>query len=213
MINKTKKYKKLLYSTCVNLPIKEIKHLINKKYKNQDGDKLKISIIVTSRMNFNNKTRKNKLKTISSHLRYRGFNKLGLNYDIIDCSPGANLNKFKETIINNKIILICGGDTLYLAKYLKKTGMDKVIKKEIKKKDKLFIGCSAGAIVAGKTINPAYILRKLKFSKDNKAMNLINKNLDIIPHCSNRVKKNLKFNKYSKTKKLICLKDGKKIYF
>ena len=44
-------------------------------------------------------------------------------------------------------------------------------------------------------------------------MNLINKNLDIIPHCSNKVKKKLQFNKYSKTKKLICLKDGKKIYF
>ena len=33
MINKTKKYKKLLYSTCVNLPIKEIKKYIT-SYKN-----------------------------------------------------------------------------------------------------------------------------------------------------------------------------------
>ena len=94
--------------------------------------------------------------------------------------------------------------------------MDKLIYKRVKQDDVLYIGCCAGAILAGKSIYPVSISRlnsnstkyyiknlyKKNFwnKKNSKSLKLINK--DILPHCSSK-SKTIKI----KNKKLRCLKE------
>ena len=51
-------------------------------------------------------------------------------------------------------LYVCGGNTFYLLKKVRETGFDKAIK-EFVKKDKLYLGVSAGSILAGPNIEIA----------------------------------------------------------
>ena len=223
MINNINKSTIILASNCrdnENL-FKEVKEVIKKKFPNDNN--LKMSILYTARMGFRNKSRANLLKDTKKMTKKWNYEKkIGIPIEYIDCSRYKNIEKCKKSIKNNKIIWIMGGDTLYLMYHLKKYGIDKLLKSQILKNNIVFVGCCAGAIISGKSINPTFIDRvskkKMKYyikktykkkfwykNKNRKGLNLIN-NLDVIPHCSSK-NNTLKLRK----NKMYCLPEKKQL--
>ena len=75
------------------------------------------------------------------------LNPLGISYDFINISEEKDLSdkNFYD------IYYVAGGNTFYILDRLKKTGLFEVLKESIEK-DKLYIGLSAGSIIAGPDI-------------------------------------------------------------
>lgn len=196
-----------------------VKKAVNLKFKNTKN--LKISMIMTARMGFRNDTKEEIFeKTIEKCNEWKYAERLKIPIELIDCSNKKNLEKFKKSINSSQIIWVMGGDTLYLWYHLKKTNMDKLIKKRIKNNNVLYVGCCAGAIIAGESIYPTFASRfnkktqkyyinntykKKYWNKKNnqKTLRLI-KNKDILPHCNGKGKI-IKI----KTKKIFCLPEYK----
>jgi len=196
--------------------IKHIKNIIQTKFKNEKD--LTISMIITPKLGFRNKSRTQLWQDAVKKCEKWGYEKkLNVKIEFIDCSRKENLKQFKKSIKSNSIIWITGGDTLYLWYHLKKTGMDKFIYDRLKNDHVLYVGCCAGAIIAGETIYPALISRQNKKSKkyymknmykkkhwtrkkNQNALKLIPK-FDFLTYCSSK-NKVLKLNK---TKKYYCL--------
>jgi peptidase E len=156
--------------------------------------------------------------------KFKYEERLGLPLEFIDCSRKKNYEKFEKTIKKSKIIWVMGGDTLYLLYHLKKSGFINLLKKRIMNDNIIFVGCCAGAIISGKSINPVFIDRatrkktkyylkntyKKKFwqKKNNiKCLNLV-KNLDVVPHCDHRNKKKIST---LKKHKMYCLPERKQL--
>lgn len=214
----------LLLSKCnykYNNFINKIKNLSTSKFKNDNI--LKISLITTA--NYRSIANKNKsrdeinnsLELFKNKLFFKLNSILSKNFkieiELIDCSRKKNYNKFKNSIENSNIIWVIGGDTLYLMYYLKKYKFDKIIKKRILNDKIIYIGCSAGTIILGNSIDTAFLYRqythikkyyriktfKKKYWRNNtsrKGLNLIN-NYDLLPHCNNNKTFKIK-NKYIK---------------
>lgn len=93
--------------------------------------------------------------------------------------------------IQNKIercdcIFIEGGNTFYLLQELKRTGTDQMILEHIRK-NKLYIGVSAGAMIVSEHVEYAKYMDDLSFAPELRgnfsALNLIN--FSIVPHYQN----------------------------
>lgn len=219
--NITKKTSVILASDCKKND--KIMNNVRKaiKLKFNDEKNLKISMIMTARMGFRNKSKKDLFNdTIKKCNEWKYVEKLKLPIELIDCSNKENLKKFKKSIKTSKIIWVMGGDSLFLWYHLKKTKMDKLIKDRIKNHNTLYVGCCAGSIIAGNTIYPTFASRfskktnkyyikntykkKFWYNNDNqKTLNLI-KNKDILPHCHSK-NKTFKLKK----KKIYCLPEYK----
>jgi len=215
----TKKNSLILSSNCWKNKffINSVNKVIKKKFGNNKN--LKASVIITAKYGLRNKSRNIIYKDLINKVKkYDLENKLGLKFEYIDCSSKKNIEDFKKSINKNKVILVLGGDTYYLLYHLKNSNMDKLIYKRVKEDNVLYIGCCAGAILAGKSILPASIARlnskstkyyiknlyKKNFwnKENNKSLKLINKN--ILPHCSSK-SKTIKI----KNNELLCLKEHK----
>lgn len=81
----------------------------------------------------------------------RVLEKLGLNICLLDISV-AESNEITAKLQNSDIIYIGGGNTFYLLQELKRSGADKLIKKQVLL-GKAYIGESAGAVVAAPCID------------------------------------------------------------
>lgn len=81
----------------------------------------------------------------------RVLEKLGLNICLLDISA-AGSNEISAKLQNSDIIYIGGGNTFYLLQELKRSGTDKLIKKQVLL-GKAYIGESAGAVVAAPCID------------------------------------------------------------
>ena len=216
----------ILTSNCTtnNVLAKNLNNIINKKYK--ELDILKISVIVTAKYNKKNISEKELIKNAIKNFKLQE-KKLNFNmpYEVtyIDCSKKKNLKKFEKNIKTTNIIWVIGGDTFFLWYHLKKTNMDKLICKRVKSNKVIYIGCCAGAIIAGETLNPTYVAR---FFKKSRKYNLKNtykneywlnnknkktfkffKNKDFLPHC--RTKKSKTLNIYNSKVKMTCLPEYK----
>lgn len=224
--NISKKNNIILASDCTKNPIlaKETSYIINKKFYKKD--EINISVIITAKMNFKNKS----YKELTYYAKKKFKNQFKLfnidkpyNIDYIDFSNKLNHGKGFKSLKSSDIIWVVGGDTFYLWYYLKKYNIDKIIRNRIKKDNILYIGCCAGAIIAGETINPAYIERFFKRSKrynlentyrkrywynlkNKKTLRLI-KNKDFLPHCDSN--KNKKIQLYKNPNKIYCLPEYK----
>ena len=75
-----------------------------------------------------------------------GFKKKNLKF--------INISKNVRKIPEFDIIYVCGGNTFYILKRIKKTGLDKTIKKAVNQ-NKIYVGVSAGSIIPHKTIEIA----------------------------------------------------------
>jgi len=92
------------------------------------------------------------------------FKSMGLDIDILDIST-SSFDNIKDKLQNNDFIYVCGGNTFFLLKELKRTGADKIIIEQINL-GKLYIGESAGSIILSSNID--YI----KYMDSNKEVGL-----------------------------------------
>ena len=80
----------------------------------------------------------------------KAFEKLGLIIEELEIST-ANTEEIATALERNDYIFISGGNTFYLMQELKKKGADKLLMEQINN-GKLYIGTSAGSIIASPTI-------------------------------------------------------------
>ena len=226
MTSKLRNKSVILTSNCTsnNVLAKNLNNIINNKFK--EVDILKISVIVTAKYNKKNILEKELVKNAVKNfkLQEKKF-KFNMPYEVtyIDCSKKKNLKKFEKNIKTTNIIWVIGGDTFFLWYHLKKTNMHKLICERVKSNKVIYIGCCAGAIIAGETLNPTYVAR---FFKKSRKYNLKNtykndywlnnknkktfkffKNKDFLPHC--RTKKSKTLNIYNSKVKMTCLPEYK----
>tara|TARA_B100000035_G_scaffold315335_1_gene335317 strand:- start:379 stop:1089 length:711 start_codon:yes stop_codon:yes gene_type:complete len=218
----------LLSSDCTKntkLP-REFNKIINSKFKHLDF--IKISVLFTAKLGLKNKNRSYEdIKNKAIELFRKQEKKLNIQKDykvqFVDCSYKKNLNSCINSIKTSNVVWVMGGDTFYLWYHLKNSKINNLICNKIKKKEILYVGCCAGAIVAGESINPTYIARFYKKSykynlnniykpdfwnklKNKKTFKLI-KNKDFLPHC--RTKKSRVLNMYKHKTKMFCLPEYK----
>ena len=80
----------------------------------------------------------------------KAFEKLGLIIEELEIST-ATTEEIAQALERNDDIFISGGNTFYLMQELKKKGADKLLIEQINN-GKLYIGTSAGSIIASPTI-------------------------------------------------------------
>ncbi len=132
-----------LFLTSAGLPPETTKYflkLLAKKPKNT-----KVCFVTTAAVPEKNKwyLRKDRKRLLD----------LGFKVTSMDLRE-ENKKSLNDKLKNFDVIYIEGGNTFYLLKYIKKSGFDKVIKHFLKKKG-IYVGVSAGSIVAGLNIDSA----------------------------------------------------------
>ena len=208
--------------------LQKIRKVIKTKFNPSERENLKISMIVTAKLNKYDRSKSRDYLWKKSRTICRNFQKIiniPVDCQCIDCSDKENIPKFIDSIQKNKIIMVLGGDTFYLWYHLKKNNLDKLIYDRVTNHNVLYLGCCAGAILAGETIDPAYFYRKFPPSKPKYTLKKIYKkkfwkkasnrktfkfiDRDILTWCnSNKLKKyrlDRKKRKGKKTRKILCL--------
>jgi dipeptidase E len=107
---------------------------------------------------------------------------LGLTVDELDVST-ADKEDIKKKLADADMIYVEGGNTFFLLQELKRTGTDELIKEQIKK-GKLYIGCSAGSIIASKNIEYVGLIDNVELGPelngDYSALDIVD--FYIVPH-------------------------------
>jgi len=80
----------------------------------------------------------------------KALEKMGLIVDVLEVST-ATPAEIRETLAKNDFIYVSGGNTFFLMQELRRSGADKIIVEEVNA-GKLYIGESAGAVVASASI-------------------------------------------------------------
>jgi dipeptidase E len=94
----------------------------------------------------------------------KALEKIGLTVDELEIST-ASTDEISSKIKNNDFIYVTGGNTFYLLQELKRTGADKLIIDEVNS-GKLYIGESAGAMVASANVEYAKGMDSIKKAPD-----------------------------------------------
>jgi dipeptidase E len=104
---------------------------------------------------------------------------LGFNLEEVDID-GKKEHEVMELLKLKDIIYVEGGNTFYLLKAMRACHFEKVIRKLLKL-GKVYVGVSAGSIVAGKTIKPA-VWGGLDRNKNKNTVHLKNfRGLNLVP--------------------------------
>lgn len=127
----------------------------------------------------------------------------GFNVRDIDIK-GQNKNQLMKIFEDVDIIYVQGGNTFYLLSQMRKSGFDKIIKKLLRK-GIVYVGVSAGSIVAGKSIETAgwgdnpdekidkfMSLKGLKLIKSNIFVHYNPEDFEMINKKPKRIKKKLR---------------------
>lgn len=110
--------------------------------------------------------------------------RLGLAVDELEVSE-ASYEMIVSKLEKNDIIYVTGGNTFYLLQELRRTGADKILIREIEK-GKLYIGESAGAIIAAPDIGYSAKMDRAEKAPDLReysGLNLID--FYVVPHYKN----------------------------
>jgi dipeptidase E len=157
-------------------------------------------------------TEKPWLKEDRESLKKAGFDPF--DYTITD----KNEKQLRKDLSNCDYIFVSGGNTFYCLEKAKKSGFVDVIKDLVLKQNKVYIGSSAGSIIAAPDITPAENIddiTKAPNLKDYKGFNLID--VVVLPHWGSERFKEL----YMKTRleksynidnKIILLTDNQYLY-
>lgn len=94
----------------------------------------------------------------------KALEKMGLVVDILDIST-ASKDEIRVKLKKNDFIYVTGGNTFFLLQELKRTGADEIIIEEVNA-GKLYIGESAGAMVASPNIEYAKGIDSVKKAPD-----------------------------------------------
>ncbi|MBI4008796.1 Type 1 glutamine amidotransferase-like domain-containing protein [Candidatus Roizmanbacteria bacterium] len=89
-----------------------------------------------------------------------------------------NKEELGEIVRDKDIILVNGGNTFFLLKWMRKSGFDSIVRKHIKK-GKLYIGISAGSYIACPTIEQGLWNQKFRDIKTFGMKNL--RGLNLVP--------------------------------
>lgn len=133
----------------------------------------------------------------------------GFNVIDIDLKEKTK-NQLSYELKDADIIFVAGGNTFYLLDKVQKSGFDKLVKTLVQK-GVIYIGSSAGAILAGPSIEPFKTLddpSKVQNLKSFKGLNLVN--FVVLPHFGKekyKAKHQNIMNKYSKKFKLLPITD------
>ena len=103
---------------------------------------------------------------------------------------GKTLDQLKTDLAGYDFIYLSGGDTWYLLNQSRKTGFYNLIQDLVKNQGKIYIGTSAGSIIAGPKC-PDYLLSKEEVLdiENQKGYGLVN--FTILPHWgANMIKRN-----------------------
>jgi len=110
-----------------------------------------------------------------------------LGFNIVEINIVEKTEKDLQKLIKNvDVIFVSGGNTFYLLDKVIESGFDKVIKAHVKK-DKYYIGSSAGSVLAGTSIEPVKLLDDPSKGPNLKSLDglkLIDK--IILPHYGNK---------------------------
>ena len=123
------------------------------------------------------------------------------------------LSEIEEKLNKHEVIYITGGNTFYLLEKIQQTGCAEAIRKVVEN-GKIYIGSSAGSVIAGPDIYPV-----LKFDSVEKAPNLKGYeglglvNFILLPHWGSEDFRNLYLSQgldlaYDSKNKFILLRDG-----
>lgn len=75
--------------------------------------------------------------------------------DPIDCARD-HLSQLTSAIESSQCVWVCGGNTFFLWHHMRRSGVAQVIARRVEHDGLLYAGCSAGAIVAGRSIEIAH---------------------------------------------------------
>lgn len=79
---------------------------------------------------------------------------LSLGYKVIDIDlKNQNADSLRSAFHDARIIFVAGGNTTYLVEWARRSGFHEVIR-ELLSDNRIFIGSSAGSILAGPTVEP-----------------------------------------------------------
>lgn len=110
--------------------------------------------------------------------------KLGLTVDVLEVSTAAP-ERIREKLTKNDMIFVGGGNTFFLLQELKRSGADQILIQEVNK-EKLYIGESAGAVVAAPDIGYSAEMdspEKAPDLKDYTGLGLVD--FYVVPHIGN----------------------------
>ena len=142
------------------------------------------------------------------------LSRLGLKVDVLEISTASH-QKRKESLINNDLIFVGGGNTFFLLQELRRTGADQILTDQVNN-GKLYIGESAGAIVACPDIGYSAEIDSVEKApdlKDYTGLNLVD--FYLVPHIDNEgmgpgAKRIIE--KYSDQMKMKVLRDDQAIW-
>lgn len=79
---------------------------------------------------------------------------VGARVLVVDASEGAD--EMAAAIRESHCIYVLGGNTFFLWHHLQRSGLDALIRQRVLNEGSLYVGCSAGSIVAGQDISTAF---------------------------------------------------------
>ena len=136
---------------------------------------------------------------------YDIMREMGFNVAEVDIE-GKTESQVRELIKLKDIIYVEGGNTYYLLQAMRKCNFEKIMRKLLKE-GKVYLGVSAGSVVAGKTIKTSsWNAEKERFGVKNlKGLNLVNFDIFVNykPEDAEIIKKKLPFKWQRKKLKII----------
>ena len=82
---------------------------------------------------------------------------LGVAIECVDCAnDNKPIEEFERPLATAECIWVTGGNTFFLWHHMRRRGLHNMVRQRVLNDGCLYVGQSAGAIVAGATIRPAY---------------------------------------------------------
>ncbi len=168
--------KKLLLTSAAFVNPKIVQEFL--RLVNKEPNQIKVLFIPTAAISDGALRYVKSSKKELEHLGIQSKNILEFN-----CDKNSDNTKLKEI----DVIYVCGGNTFYLLHKIRESGFDKKIIKMVNK-GKVFVGVSAGSILAGPNIDIASPFDKNDVGlKDLSALNLTD--IIVSPHYVDEEKK------------------------
>ncbi|HET6746922.1 MAG TPA: Type 1 glutamine amidotransferase-like domain-containing protein [Candidatus Saccharimonadales bacterium] len=150
--------------------------------------------------------------TINSRIEY--MKSLGLNIEVVDLKNYMEESALKNKLSNYDFIWAMGGNTFMLRYEMKRSGFDKIIQ-DLLNQGIIYGGDSAGALVAGLSINGIESADEPGFSEEviNSGIGIVP--FSILPHLDNPEFSEVVplFKKLHQQEEIIELKDSQAVIF
>ena len=79
---------------------------------------------------------------------------LGVEINCVDCAKTQG-DELERSLHGAHCVWVTGGNTFFLWEHMRASGLDEMIRRKLAS-GALYVGCSAGAIVAGRSVSPAF---------------------------------------------------------